>query len=144
MSTNIYAENQNNQAYTTTDNIVSAKVMNHLNSTFGTTSIQTEDPKVTFNCQMWGCGHSFKTFRGQKRHVIHCAKEPANAAKLKCGVDNCEKVFTRKFRADSHRLTHFGQKKKEDLQCQQCKVQRNTTKSLLSHEASKIYVIALR
>ena len=120
---------------TTTEYIDNVKAINYLDPTYEAVSLQTEDPKLTFPCPLWGCGRSFKTFRGQKRHETHCANEASNTDDLKCGVDKCKKVFTRKFRADSHRLTHLKTKKKEELKCQQCKTQCTQTRILLHHKA---------
>ena len=84
--------------------------------------------KLTFSCQ-WECGRSFKTIRGKKRHEMFCKREENN---LNCDI--CDKVFSRKFTRDSHRLTHFPGEKK-DMQCPQCKIQCTTTRSLLNHKA---------
>ena len=84
--------------------------------------------KLTFSCQ-WECGRSFKTIRGKKRHEMFCKREENN---LNCDI--CDKVFSRKFTRDSHRLIHFPGEKK-DMQCPQCKIQCTTTRSLLNHKA---------
>ena len=91
-------------------------------------SFKIQHSNLTFPCQ-WECGRSFKTIRGQKRHEMFCKTEDD---KLKCDI--CDKVFTRKFTRDSHRLIHVPEEKK-DMQCPQCKIQCTTTRSLLNHKA---------
>ena len=91
-------------------------------------SSKIQHSKLTFPCQ-WECGRSFKTIRGQKRHEMFCKTEDD---KLKCDI--CDKVFTRKFTRDSHRLIHVPEEKK-DMRCPQCKIQCTTTRSLLNHKA---------
>ena len=84
---------------------------------------------VRFPCR-WSCGRTFKSMSGEGRQKSFCKN---HESKKKCDI--CDKVFTRKFTADLHRLTHLPHEKRRELQCPHCKMQCTTIRSILNHNS---------